>query len=207
VRNQEGHAPWSVVEDVTFAHNVMRHSASGISILGRDDNAPSQRTQRIRIANNLFDDIGGPRWGGGGTLLQLIGGTADVTFEHNTAFHTDSVIVAEGPPHTHFVFANNIVQQNQYGIVGTGTAPGQSTLATYFPGARVEGNVFVGGTEAAYPARNFFPASLLTAGISRAAGAWPRLAGTSRYRGAATDGRDVGADADALTNGASQASR
>ena len=159
VRNQDGHAPWSVVEDVTFAHNVVRHSASGISILGHDDNFPSKQTQRIRIEDNRFDDIGGPSWGGSGTLLQLIGGTADVVFDHNTALHTGNVITAEGEPHARFVFTNNTVQQNQYGIIGTGTAPGLPTLSRYFPGARVQGNVIVGGTASSYPPNNSFPGS------------------------------------------------
>ena len=38
VRNQDGGAPWSVIEDVTFSNNVVRHVAAGINILGRDDN-------------------------------------------------------------------------------------------------------------------------------------------------------------------------
>jgi hypothetical protein len=198
VRNQEGKAPWSVVEDVTFAHNVVRNSASGISILGRDDNWPSQRTRRIRIENNLFENIGGSKLGGGGVLLQLIGGASEVVFDHNTAFHTDNVIMAEGPPHPGFVFSNNIVQHNEYGIVGTGTGSGLSTLATYFPGAKVTGNVIVGGAAAAYPPNNFFPSSLREVGFAQRAQGWPRLSGSSPYRGAASDGVDIGARVAAL---------
>ena len=65
-RNQSGTAPWSVVEDVTFRHNIVRHSGSGMVISGRDTNFPSQPGERILIQNNLFDDIGGPEWGGRG---------------------------------------------------------------------------------------------------------------------------------------------
>jgi hypothetical protein len=198
VRNQDGKAPWSVVEDVTFTRNVVRHAASGISILGRDDNFPSKPTRRIRIEHNLFEDIGGAKWGGGGVLLQLVGGASDVVFDHNTAFHTDNVIMAEGPPHARFVFSNNIVQQNQYGIVGTGTGSGLPTLSKYFPGATVKGNVIVGGEAAAYPPHNFFPATLQEVGFTQRARGWPRLSGSSRYRGAATDKSDVGARVEVL---------
>ena len=59
VRNQDGGAPWSVVEDVTFSNNVVRHVGGGINILGRDDNHPSQQTRRIAIRNNVFLDVGG----------------------------------------------------------------------------------------------------------------------------------------------------
>ena len=41
-RNQNGTAPWSVVEDVTFRHNIVRQSGSGMVISGRDTNAPTQ---------------------------------------------------------------------------------------------------------------------------------------------------------------------
>lgn len=198
VRNQEGGAPWSVVEDVTFRHNVVRHSASGIYILGQDDNWPSERAKRIRISNNLFEDIGGPAWGGGGTLLQLIGGAADVVVDHNTGLHTHNAIMAEGVPHARFVFSNNIVQQNQYGIVGTGTGPGHATLSTFFPGAVVTGNVIVGGAKSSYPPKNFFPRTLADVGFAPDTPASMRLSAQSRYRGAATDGTDIGVDVDAL---------
>src|SRR5262249_29846748 len=66
VRNQDGQAPWSVVEDVTFVNNVVRHTGSGVNVLGHDDVRPSQQTKRLLIRNNLFEDVGDARWGGGG---------------------------------------------------------------------------------------------------------------------------------------------
>lgn len=199
VRNQQGGAPWSVVEDVAFVNNVVRHSAAGVYILGHDDNWPSGQAKRIRIANNLFDDIGGTTWGGGGTLLQLIGGPVDVVVDHNTGFHTYNVIMAEGVPQQRFVFSNNIVQQNQYGIIGTGTGPGLPTLSTYFPGAVVTGNVIVGGDKASYPPKNYFPATLNDVRFAEDLHTAPRLAGSSPYHDMASDGTDVGVDVALLT--------
>src|SRR5262249_31173267 len=43
-RNQEGTAPWSRVQDVTFTNNIVRHTAAGITIAGWDDEHPSQQT-------------------------------------------------------------------------------------------------------------------------------------------------------------------
>ncbi len=161
MRNQDGTAPWSVVEDVTFAGNVVRASASAISVLGRDDSkaSGSAQTRRITIRNNLFDDIGGARWGGGGTLFQVLNGTADLIIEHNSAFQSGNILMAEGPPNTGFVFRNNLVAHNEWGMIGTGTPPGTPTLAAYFPGASVTGNVFIGGEAARYPRGNLFAAS------------------------------------------------
>ena len=180
-----------MVEDIDFTHNLVRHAPSAINILASDDRQPSRRAARIRIAGNLFDDIDG-------TLLQLIGGATDVVVQHNTAFHTGNVITAEGEPHARFVFEDNLVQHNQYGIIGTGQGPGLPTLRAYFPDAVVKGNVIVGGQQAAYPTGNFFPESLERVGFVPGSRGWPRLAATSAYRRAASDGADVGADLDAL---------
>ena len=199
VRNQDGGAPWSVVEDVTFANNLVRHAASGVNILGRDDvGGTSEQTRRILISGNLFYDVGGARWGGKGILVQILNGTADVIIEHNTAFQTGSIIMAEGAAHTGFVFRDNIAPHNEYGIAGTGAGTGRPALAQYFPGSVVRGNVIVGGRAGLYPAGNFFPSSADSAGlVPFDRGGW-RLAASSPLRGKGTDGRDPGADPEAI---------
>ncbi len=198
VRNQDGSAPWSVVEDVTFADNIVRHAAAGINMHGRDDLHPSQQTRRVAIRNNLFEDIGGPRWGGNGTLFQIINGTANVVIEHNTAVQTGKIIMTEGPaPQEDFVFRANLVPHNEYGIIGTGTGPGRDTLDKYFPGAVVEGNVIAGGSSARYPRSNLFPGSLDDVGFRDRAHGDYRLGDGSRYKKAA-GGADPGVDAVAL---------
>jgi hypothetical protein len=198
VRNQDGGAPWSTVADVTFTHNVVRHAAAGVYILAHDDNAPSQQAKRILIRDNLFEDIGGPRWGGGGRLFQVVARAADVVIDHNTALQTGNILTTEGGPHTGFVFTNNIVPNNEYGMIGTGTAPGRRTLSGYFPDAVVRRNAIVAGPADAYPEDNFFPPSLAAVGFVDVAGSDYRLGPSSPYRRAATDGADVGVDFDAL---------
>src|SRR5438034_653867 len=70
-RNQDGRAPWSVVQDVTFRYNVVRHVAAGVNLLGYDDNEPSLQTARISVSHNVFWDVGGS-WGGNG-FFALVG--------------------------------------------------------------------------------------------------------------------------------------
>ncbi len=194
VRNQDGSSPWSAVEDVTFTNNVVRHTGSGVNVLGKDDAAPSGPARRIAIRNNLFDDVGGSRWGGGGRLLQLLNGVADLAFEHNTCLHTGNAVTAEGAVHTGFVFRNNIVLQNDYGVTGAGKASGKSTLDAFFPDAQFVRNVIVGGDASVYPPDNFFPRSVDQVGfMDRERGDY-RLAKSSRYTRAATDGKDAGVD-------------
>ncbi len=198
VRNQSGAAPWSVVEEVTFANNVVRHAGSAISILGRDDNFESGQTRAITIRNNLFEDIDGSRWGGAGRFLQMLDGAADVVIEHNTAVHNGNVITAEGPPHAGFVFRDNIALHNEYGIAGADLAPGLATLEALFPRAEVRGNVLVGGGGFPLPSDNFVPGSLDDVGFVDIRAGNYRLRDGSPYKNRATDGTDIGVDFDAL---------
>jgi hypothetical protein len=197
VRNQDGGAPWSAIEDVTFVNNVVRHVAGGMNLLGRDDIHRSQPARRIAILNNVFLDVGGV-WGKG-RLFQLLDGVEDVTIEHNTAAHGDGIIWAgDRTPHRGFVFQNNIVIDNGAGIVAEGTGGGRPTLDRYFPGGVVRRNAIVGGSADRYPPDNFFPASLDQVGFTGAQPSNVRLAASSKFKGAGTDKRDLGANVEAL---------
>ncbi len=197
VRNQDGGAPWSVVEDVTFIGNVVRHAGAGVTVLGKDDIKPSGRVRRITIRHNLFDDVGGERWGGRGTLFQILNGPAHVVIEHNTALQTGNMLVVEGPPPEGFVYRYNIVAHGPYGIIGTGTGPGRPTIERYFGSAPIVGNVIAGSGAVGYPRDNFLAASLDDVGFADRSRGDYRLGHGSRYRGAA-GGRDPGVDWPAL---------
>jgi hypothetical protein len=198
VRNQDGLSPWSAVEDVTFTNNIVRHTGSAVNVLGTDDAAPSGPARRLVIRNNLFDDVGGPRWGGGGRLLQMLNGVADLVFEHNTCLHTGNTVTAEGEVHTGFAFRDNIVLNNEYGVTGSGKPSGRGSLDAFFPGALFDRNVIVGGSASAYPTGNFFPKSVDQVGFVDPAQGDYRLAASSRYARAATGAEDAGVDFAAL---------
>jgi glycosyltransferase involved in cell wall biosynthesis len=193
-RNQDGGSPWSVVEDVTFVNNVVRHVGGGINVLGKDDNHPSEQTQRIAIRNNVFLDVGG-QWGDG-RLFQLLDGTSQIAIENNTALHTGTILFGgDHAPHTGFVFQNNITPHNEYGIIGSSTEPGTQTLARYFPRAVVRDNVFIGGEAGEYPTDNIFVGSVDEAGVGELR---KGLRATAQGRFTGTDGRAAGADITAL---------
>lgn len=162
VRNQDGRAPWSTVEDVMFSGNLVRHVGAGVNVLGHDDVHPSGPARRITIRNNLFEDVGG-RWGSG-RLFQLLAGARDITIDRNTAYQTGTILTGgDTAPHPGFTFTRNIVPHNQYGITGSGTSSGKPSLDKYFPGAVVRGNVIIGGDPALHPPGNQFPATLAEA--------------------------------------------
>src|SRR5439155_3867335 len=135
VRTEGDVAPWAVVQDVTFTNNVVRNTASGINILGIDNLSPGRagRTMRLEIANNLFVDVGTKDREGSGTLFQILNGATGVTIEHNTAFHTGSIISADMAPSPGLVFRDNIVEHNAYGVFGSGQETGLPALEHYLP--------------------------------------------------------------------------
>ncbi len=197
VRNQDGSAPWSVVQDVQFTNNIVRHSGSAVSILGRDDVYPSQQAKRITIKNNLFDDINGSSWGGDGRFLQITQ-TLNTTVENNTVFHSGTVIMAYGAASTGFVFRNNVMSHNAYGIFGDNSSPGNGAINTYFPSGQFVKNLIAGASASSYPTNNFYPSTIDAAMfVDRPNGNY-RLSVSSPYRNAGTDGRDIGCDFDAL---------
>jgi hypothetical protein len=207
-RNTGGHNPWSVVEDVEFSGNVVRHSGSALNFLGHDNLAISGQLARIVIGDNLFEDISGTVWGGGGTFAQIGGEPRDITIDHNTVMHTGNVItfysgsyynesgvrVAAGPTQG-FVFTNNMMKHNAYGIFGSNQAYGNGSLNYYAPGAIVRRNVIASNSSIAYryPADNFFPnvATFIASFLNPALSDYSLVSG-SPYIGAGTEGTDIG---------------
>jgi hypothetical protein len=57
-RNQDGSAPYTSVEDVTFEKNRLRNVARGFNISGYDDLNPSRQTTRIVIRDNDIETTG-----------------------------------------------------------------------------------------------------------------------------------------------------
>ena len=192
--NQDGGAPWSVVQDVTFTNNIVRHVASAVNILGSDWRYPAIEANNIVIRNNLFDDVSAAKYGGSGRFLQISGGV-DVVIDHNTVVADGAtVVMADGSPTDSFQFTNNVVKHNAYGIKGSGTAIGNGTIATYFPNGVFEGGIYIGGKPWLYPAGNHFPSTVADVAFMDYSGGDYRLAPHSVYRGAGTSGTDPGVD-------------
>jgi hypothetical protein len=197
-RNQDGTAPWSVVQQVQFTNNVVRHVSSVFQLLGTDDGFPSQQTNNILVRNNLFEDVSSATFGGAGRLLLILGG-AQVTFDHNTVFNDGaSTIMADAAAATGFVFTNNIVPDNLWGIMGSNASPGNGTIAMYFPGGQFLDSVFAGSDSAIYPVNNYYPASMSVVGFVDVARGNYGLARGSLYVNAGTDRHDIGYNAAAL---------
>jgi hypothetical protein len=204
-RNQSGGAPWAVVQRITFQHNIVRHIAGGVDILGTDNLAPSQLTNHITIRDNLFDDMGSA-WGAGSKTILIGAGGDAFTIDHNTFMTTDTTILAlyggsaaAPTPITNVVFTNNMSEHRTYGIFGDSYAMGTATINAYLPGSIVAKNVLAGGSASNYPAGNFFPpVAAWDAGFVDYATGDYHLVASSPYRNAGIDGADLGANIDAI---------
>jgi hypothetical protein len=197
VRNQDGTAPWSQIDHVTFQNNILRHGGAGFNVLGYDNNFPSQQTNHLTLRNNLLYDIS-DTWGGNGAFLQMLDGTADVTVDHNSVFHGGNVITGDGRPHTGFVFTNNIAPHNLYGVIGTNHGPGNDSLDVFFPARDFRRNAIAGASASSYPTDNFYPANLSDLKFVDFSAGNYGLASDSPVKSAGTDGKDVGADIGAV---------
>ena len=113
--------------------------------------------------------------------------------------HSGNIITAYGKPSVNFVFTNNLMAHNEYGIVGDNAGIGTVAIQRYFPNGVFRKNVIAGGRSNVYPPDNFFPASLAEARITDRAGRNYALSPASPYRNAATDGKAVGCDVGVLT--------
>jgi hypothetical protein len=197
-RNQDGASPWSVVQQVQFTNNVVRHVSAVFNVLGNDNIFPSQMTNGITIRNNLFVDVSAATWGGSGWFLITNGGR-NITVDHNTVF-TDgaAVVLGDGAQVTGFTFTNNIVPDNAWAITGSGTAPGNAAIASYYPAAVIRRNVFTAGHSGTYPTDNYFPPNVGAVQFVDLVNGNFRLGPTSPYRSLATDGANIGFDQSAV---------
>ena len=199
----EGVAPWATAADVTFTNNILRNSGCGFNVAGADDSGPSQPSQRILIKNNLIYEIDGVKWGGvagpaDGRFAQIVGGPLNVAFDHNTIIQSGTIVYADGGPSVGFVFRNNIAPHNTYGVFGSGQGSGIPALHYYFPGYDFRRTVIASAPSGNYPPDNFYPISLFEGVFIDFANGNYRLAASSPYRNAGTDGKDVGCDFTAL---------
>lgn len=192
VRNQEGTAPWSIIENVTFSNNVVKNSPAALNLLGSDYNYPSQRSTGLTISNNLFTSING-------TFLTMQG-FYNVTLDHNTHFQSGNIMTLYGEQSLGFIYRNNLtIRANTgYGVKGDATGEGTIALQTFTPGFSFLNNVLMGAEASQYPRTSFFPKTLSELGVVSPEEGNFRLSDKSRYKRAGTNGKDIGVDFDRL---------
>src|SRR5207302_3361023 len=114
---------------------------------------------------------------------------------------------ADGAPVLGFTYTNNLARHNSYGFIGTDHGVGNDSISAYLPGSNITRNVLAGGASSKYPGGNTFPSTAQFEGqFASYAGADYHLIAGSAWRGAGTDGRDLGALFDQATGGGASSS-
>ena len=95
----------------------------------------------------------------------------------------------------HIAFTFAFRNRDHFAVRG---GPGNATIVVYFNTGTFLGGIYAGSNPAIYPVGNYYPASMSAVGFINLPGGNYRLAATSPYHNAATDGTDVGCNIDAL---------
>ena len=202
--SNEGSAPWTETANVTIRLNIIRNASGGLSI-GNTSSNPSIRPHHFLIENNLWDNLDANEFGDGHRSFANIAVGSDHILVHNTALLTNGRYALRGETGQvpGLVFKNNIVSHGSNGADCSGSSSGTPALEKCYPGYIFTKNVLFdspGLTEADYPPDNFLPpvAGVLFVNYNNGESGNYRLQASSPYKNAADDGKDIGADIDAI---------
>jgi hypothetical protein len=214
------------VTDVTIRYNSISHVGAGLQIANAlsDSGEAPFAGKRYSIHDVVVDDIDGVKYDGPGEFAQVSVGSGvailqDVTINHVTAFPPTTLFItgdqlATTPQMENFVFTNSIVSAGIYPVWSTGgggtanCAVHDSPLITFnacFRSYTFATNAIIAPPPLALPVRwpspNFFPAAVATvqfANYNGGNGGDYQLQPSSPYKRAGTDGKDLGADVNAV---------
>ena len=221
--NQGGHCPQCRVADITIRYSKISHVGGGIDIsavVGQTGpRQPAAEGARFSIHDVVIDDVDGGVYNGPGTLFLLMStwpstALGAVTINHVTGFPDGRVLtmldLTSSPQMGPLVFTNNLVGPSSEPLASAGGGPTncaarelepELNLSTCFTSYVFEGNAIAGVNSnyppSNWPSGNLFPATLDLVQFARLNGANGgnyQLLTTSPYRGAGTDGKDIGAD-------------
>ena len=220
-----GGCPICQVTDVTIRYNSISHVGSGLQIANAlsDNGSSPVDGQRYSIHDVVIDDIDGVKYGGPSEFAQVSVSAGapllqNLTINHITAFPSHMLfligdMVATTTPMKNFVFTNSIVNAGSAPVWSTGGGPANcafhdNPLITFnacFDGYTFAANAIIASSSAYrpadWPAHNFFPASAAAVrfvNYNNGNGGDYRLQASSPYKGKGTDGKDLGADVDAI---------
>ena len=213
----------ATVADITVRYNLIAHTGRGLSIADTQGVwGPAKLAARFSIHDDLFEDISSAYANGDNT--RIIGSAFqisncatcaplnDVSISHVTMLlQSPTWLMILGAsttaPIQNITFMNNIVTAAP-GLVITGT---DSTTPCGFYGTtdlmRINNCLsslsFVAnglvGASGNWPAGNYFPPDTTAVGFADYNGGDYHLMSTSPYKNAGSDGKDLGADIDAIS--------
>ena len=218
--------PICQVTDITIRYSYIAHMGGGMQLTNTasDNGGLPKDGGRYSIHDLVFDDINGTTYVGNDQFAQVSTGMYapvlhDVKIAHITAFpRRNSFLIGDtlpaNPRMPNFVFTNSIVNAGKYPVWSTGAngdlncAALNSPLITFnacFNPYGVSRNAVIATPSnwpaSTWPLLNYFPATVNEiefVNYNGGNGGNYQLQSTSPYKGAATDGKDLGADIPAI---------
>jgi len=220
-----GVCPICQVTDITIRNSTFSHIASGFQIanaLETGGKVPPLAGARYSIHDVVLDDIDDATYTGQGQLAQISTGLtapllADLQMTHITAFPHHSLFIVGNPASPkmpNFVFSDSLVTTGAYPVWTVGGAGAACAILHSVPtivlNACFSNLTFSGNTLIGAP--SLFPIALWPSGNTMAKdgnsvgfvnfnggnGGDYHLKADSTFKRAASDGKDVGADIDAI---------
>ncbi len=216
-KNQSGTCAKCQVTDVTVRYNRISHVGAGFQIANvRSGSAVAFDGERYSIHDVTVDDINSTTYLGAGVLAQISQDNPGpilkkISMNHITAFPDKSLFYvgsSSARQMQSFTFENSLVNSGQYPVWSTG---GSSNCAHYevplttfgacFNSYAVTDNAIIACSSnwppSSWPAGNSFPSSATPVqfvSYNGGNGGNYQLLSSSAYHGAASDGKDMGAD-------------
>jgi len=214
------------VTDVTIRYNTISHVGAGFQIATAlsDTGGMASAGARYSIHDLTIDDINASKYNGSGTFAAVENNwwsnvLNQVVFDHVTGFtdHRSHLLTLMDPPKDPlmgpFTLFNSIVVAGAYPVWSAGGGPTNCahldvpivSLSKCFTAHTFDHNALIAVPSkyppSQWPAGNDFPASIAVVGFVHANNGVNgdyRLLPTSPYKNAGTDGKDLGADINAI---------
>jgi hypothetical protein len=222
--NQSGLCNTCTVTDVSIRYSTISHVGAGLQIANALTGTAGQG-QRYSIHDIVIDDIDGPKYSGPGEFAQLSVAPGEpvlqnVTINHITAFPANTMFIVGAFPPTrlkNIVVTNSIVNAGVYPVWSAGnngslvscSAPDVplKTFNACFNTYAFSTNAIIDppalALPATWPSGNFFPATAAAVqfvNYNGGNGGDYHLQPSSPYKSQGTDGKDLGADVDAIAS-------
>lgn len=210
--------------DITIRYNKISHTAAGFNIANVVvDNLGAQAGERYSIHDVIADDIDATKYKGGGGLFLVMNfwpkqTLNSISIRHVTGFpdqrgHVLGIANSLNNPEMYgFTFSDNVVVVPTYPVWSAGAVNDCAVadvpitvIVACFKTSTFSNNILAAATHAfppsKWPGGNFFPATVNDVGFvnyNNGNGGDYHLQASSPYKGKGSDGRDPGADIDAV---------
>jgi len=216
--------PSCLVTDVTIRYSTVSHAAAGINLANvlSENGGMAAGGGRYSIHDITLDDISGTRYQGQGPLVLVLNNwitniLGSISINHITGFGDPSRPVltvgndVSNPKMADFTFTNNLVSAGAFPVYSSGGKTNcaysdipVTVLETCFDPYSFVSNAFIvtpAPTPSKWPAGNYFPvnaAAVQFVNFNNGVGGDYHLLPSSPYKNAGPDGKDLGADVDAI---------